>query len=234
MHICVSTSRDRTFHDCACPSGDLSHLARWNTFSSSSKSVSCRRRMSAGRTGAATLCNTPCRRCRSPGSPSSPSPHPGGRSARACGRVRRVRGGDAEEASGSKSAPARRLGQVEHGEQLQHSRNGGHAEHEAPRQRRVREPEVQHIRQRLRAGRKCVRPGASPPLRRNAGTRTVPTPISMAYMTTIIARMLAGAHSAMYTGPTIDAKPMAIPCARSRQVSPGATSVPWRRGGRAP
>ena len=33
----------------------------------------------------------------------------------------------------------------------------------------------------------------------------------MAYMTTIIARMLAGAHSAMYTGPTMDAKPMAIP-----------------------
>ena len=146
-------------------------------------------------------------------------------------RKRRRRGGRLRSRA---SAPARRLGQVEHGEQLQHSRNGGHAEHEAPRQRRVRETKVQHIRQRLRAGRKCVRPGASPPLRRNAGTRTVPTPISMAYMTTIIARMLAGAHSAMYTGPTIDAKPMAIPCARSRQVSPGAAGVPRQRGGRAP
>ena len=47
-------------------------------------------------------------------------------------------------------APARRLGQVEHGDHLQRGRNGGHAKHETPRQRRVREPKVQHVRQRLR------------------------------------------------------------------------------------
>ena len=42
MSSCVITSRDRTFHDSACPSGDFIHLARLYTFSSSSKSVSCK------------------------------------------------------------------------------------------------------------------------------------------------------------------------------------------------
>ena len=36
-------------------------------------------------------------------------------------------------------------------------------------------------------------------------------------MTTIMARMLFGAHSAMYTGPTMDARPMATPCRTTRQ-----------------
>jgi hypothetical protein len=46
---------------------------------------------------------------------------------------------------------------------------------------------------------------------RLASERTVPTPISMAYITTIMARMLLGADSAIYTGPTMDARPMATP-----------------------
>jgi hypothetical protein len=46
-------------------------------------------------------------------------------------------------------APTRRLWQVEHGKHLQHCRDGGDAEHQPPRQRRVREPKVQNVRQRL-------------------------------------------------------------------------------------
>ena len=59
------------------------------------------------KTGAAWQGNAPCRRCRSPGSPSSPSPHPGGRSAQACRRARRVRGGDEEDGFGRERAHQR-------------------------------------------------------------------------------------------------------------------------------